>query len=58
MTDERLEAAFRRIDEANAEDPNLERLDGEDHPKELLYGRRMSATLAINQAQPCSLTSN
>lgn len=47
MTDERLEAAFRRIDEANAEDPNLERLDGEDHPKELLYGRRMSATLAM-----------
>lgn len=46
MTDERLDAAFARIDEANAQDPNLERLDGQDFPKELLYGRRMSATLA------------
>lgn len=47
MTDERLDAAFARIDEANAQDPNLERLDGQDFPKELLYGRRMSATLAM-----------
>jgi len=46
VTDERLDAAFARIDEANAQDPNLERLDGQDFPKELLYGRRMSATLA------------
>jgi hypothetical protein len=47
VTDERLAAAFARIDEANAQDPNLERLDGQDFPKELLYGRRMSATLAM-----------
>jgi hypothetical protein len=47
VTDERLDAAFARIDEANAQDPNLERLDGQDFPKELLYGRRMSATLAM-----------
>lgn len=47
MTDERLDAACRRIDDANAQDPNLERLDGQDYPKELLYGRRMSATLSM-----------
>ncbi len=41
----RLQAAFERIDEANAQDPNLERLDGQEVPKELLYGCRMSAML-------------
>lgn len=41
-----MQAAFARIDEANALDPNLEHLDGQEVPKELLYGHRMSATLA------------
>jgi hypothetical protein len=40
-----LEEAFRRFDEANAEDPNRERVGDEDLPKELVYGRRMSACL-------------
>ena len=41
----RLDDALRRFDEANAEDPNTEISDGEPVPKELLYGRRMSARL-------------
>lgn len=43
----RLDDAFRKLDEANAEDPNLEQVDGQSVPKELLYGRRMSARLGI-----------
>ncbi len=42
----RLEKAFLRFDEANAEDPNTELVDGREVPKELAYGRRMSARLA------------
>ena len=34
-----------RFDRANAEDPNLETVDGASHPKELLYARRMSDAL-------------
>lgn len=41
----RLDDAVRRIDEANAEDPNSERVDGKSVPKELIYGRRMSVWL-------------
>lgn len=41
----RLEEALRRFDEANAEDPNVETVDGEPLPRELVYGRRMSKTL-------------
>lgn len=40
-----VEAAFARIDAANAEDPNLEVVAGSPQPKELIYGRRMSAWL-------------
>jgi hypothetical protein len=43
----RLEEAFRRFDAANAEDPNNEQVDGKPVPKELIYGRRMSARLGI-----------
>ncbi|HSN83884.1 MAG TPA: DUF4202 domain-containing protein, partial [Polyangiales bacterium] len=42
----RLDEAFRRFDEANAEDPNRETVNGEALPKELVYGRRMSERLA------------
>jgi hypothetical protein len=42
----RLEKAFLRFDEANAEDPSTELVDGREVPKELAYGRRMSARLA------------
>jgi len=41
----RLEEALRRFDEANEEDPNTEMVDGDEVPKELVYGRRMSARL-------------
>jgi len=41
----RFDDAIRRFDEANAEDPILETVDGEELPKEILYGRRMSARL-------------
>jgi len=42
---ERFDRAIARIDAANGEDPNLETVDGEPRPKELVYSRRMSAML-------------
>jgi hypothetical protein len=42
----RLDEAFRQFDEANAEDPNTEMVDGQPIPKEIVYGQRMSARLA------------
>jgi len=42
----RLDDALRRFDEANAEDPNTETVNGQPLPKELVYGQRMSARLA------------
>lgn len=42
----RLDDALCRFDEANAQDPNSEMVDGEPVPKELVYGRRMSARLS------------
>jgi hypothetical protein len=44
----RLDDALRRFDEANAEDPNSETVNGKPLPKELLYGQRMSARLAAH----------
>ncbi len=41
----RLEDAFRRFDDANAEDPHVEMVAGEPVAKELMYGQRMSARL-------------
>lgn len=41
----RFEEAIRRFDEANAEDPIMEDVDGTEFPKELVYGQRMSAWL-------------
>lgn len=41
----RFEAATARFDAANAEDPNTEMLEGEVHPKALLYAQRMTAWL-------------
>jgi hypothetical protein len=43
----RFEDALRRFDEANAEDPNTEIVNGQPLPKELVYGQRMSARLAV-----------
>jgi hypothetical protein len=43
----RLDEAFRSFDEANAEDPNQEIVNGQRLPKELVYGQRMSVRLAV-----------
>ena len=40
-----VEQALEMIDAANARDPNSETVGGENQPKELVYGRRMSACL-------------
>ncbi len=42
---QRFRAAIERIDAANSEDPNREVWEGQKHPKELLYGQRMSESL-------------
>ncbi len=39
---QRFEAAIRRFDEANREDPNREVFEGREHPRELLYAQRMT----------------
>ena len=41
----RLQDVLARIDEANRKDPHTETEGGAEHPKELLYARRMSAWL-------------
>lgn len=41
----RLDQTLAAFDAANAEDPNQELEQGQPHPKEWLYGRRMSDTL-------------
>ncbi len=41
----RLQDVLARIDEANRKDPHTEYEGGAEHPKELLYARRMSAWL-------------
>jgi Domain of unknown function (DUF4202) len=45
MSNPSFENAIRLIDQANREDPNLERWEGVDYPKELLYSERMTAWL-------------
>ena len=42
---ERFREAVVRFDRANAEDPNVETVNGVSHPKELLYAQRMSDAL-------------
>jgi len=42
-----LDEALRRFDAANADDPNVELVDGQPLPKELVYGQRMSARLSV-----------
>lgn len=41
----RFELAIEAFDRLNASDPNLEAVDGQNHPKELLYARRMTDRL-------------
>lgn len=42
---QRLEATLKAIDEANTQDPNLEHVNNQQIPKELIYGERMSRVL-------------
>ena len=42
---ERLERAIAGFDAFNIEDPNSETFEGEEHPKELLYAKRMTGWL-------------
>ena len=42
----KFEAVIAIIDAANARDPNCTEIDGRSEPAELVYGRRMTATLA------------
>jgi hypothetical protein len=42
---DRFQLAIERFDAFNAQDPNVEIVDGVPHPKELLYARRMSERL-------------
>ena len=42
---ERLEAAIAGFDAFNGKDPNTETSEGEEHPKELLYAKRMTGWL-------------
>jgi hypothetical protein len=42
---ERLEKAFITFDAYNSNDPHLEKVNGQDHPKELLYAKRMTERL-------------
>ena len=41
----RLREGLARFDEANADDPNRELVDGVEQPREIVYARRMTATL-------------
>ncbi len=49
---ERLTQVLRRIDDENRNDPTLEIVGGEPHPKALLYGIRMSEWLHRLDADP------
>jgi hypothetical protein len=41
----KFQKAIQRIDQKNAEDPNLEKANGKEFPKELLYSERMTDKL-------------
>lgn len=56
MNTTRFQQTIDAIDAANRLDPNTETWQGEEHPKELLYGRRMSAWLEkLNPEAPEAL---
>jgi len=52
MSNDRLTLAIALIDQANAEDPSREVWQGEEIPKELLYGQHMSVWLGKLDPQP------
>lgn len=47
MNIERLNLTLEAFDSANAQDPNVETFEGNSHPKELLYGKRMTEYLQL-----------
>jgi hypothetical protein len=49
---ERLAEAIRRIDDANAEDPRTEAVNGVDQPRELLFARRVHEWVMRLAADP------
>jgi hypothetical protein len=58
---DRFAAAIARIDAANAADSNRESFHGVEHPKELLYSRRMTdwlARLAPDASEPLRLAAH
>ena len=58
MNEPRLDAAFAAFDEANAADPTRIEAEGCEWPKELLYGRQMSAWMqrfAPDASEPLKL---
>ncbi|QSA95510.1 DUF4202 domain-containing protein [Methylococcus sp. EFPC2] len=52
MSEERLDRALSMIDQANGEDPERENWQGQDYPRALLYGLRMSAWLEKLTPEP------
>ncbi|WNV06319.1 DUF4202 domain-containing protein [Candidatus Methylospira mobilis] len=52
LPNQRLQRTLDLIDAANSEDPNHEIVDGNNYPKELLYGQRMSVWLARVEPNP------
>jgi len=47
MDIQQLENAYKAFDKANAKDPNTELINGEQTPKELIYGQRMTQILDV-----------
>ena len=52
MDDGRLQRVLAAIDAVNAEDPHMVEVDGRLEPAELVYGRRITATLLRMVAEP------
>lgn len=52
MDEQRLQRVFAAIDAVNAEDPHRAEVDGRPEPAELVYGRRITATLHRMVDQP------
>lgn len=50
-TEEKIKELFSQIDEVNNQDPNSEIWNGQSHPKELIYGQRMTEMLSVYQQE-------
>ena len=57
-TSERFQMALRRFDEANSSDPNIEVVNGQSHPRELIYAQWLTdwvLKLSPNASEPLRL---